>query len=134
LHKFISPTFTWARLILYSRQRGVSKYHLQTLETVVGPKRSLAAHLRLLSLPRIVALLLCVRPKRNSFTQKITLESTLETASFIASSFKSPFWRLKFGGGTKIFGKFVDHYGDDDDDNDGDNDDDNNNNNNVKDI
>jgi len=50
--------------MLYSRQRRVkyssrcsSKYHLRTLETVVGPKRSLAAHPRSLWLPWIVALL-----------------------------------------------------------------------------
>jgi len=49
---------------LYSRQRRVkyssrcsSKYHLRTQETVVGPKRFLAAHLSLLWLPWIVALL-----------------------------------------------------------------------------
>jgi len=45
------------RIVEYS-SRCSSKYHLHTLETVVGSKRSHAAHQRLLRLPWIVALLL----------------------------------------------------------------------------
>ena len=62
---FLCRFYLWFSYKFYSRQRIVSyssrcssKYHLRTLEKVVGPKRSLALHLRLLWLPWIVALLI----------------------------------------------------------------------------
>jgi len=52
--------FIWAFSIYYTvvseesnSSRCSSKYHLRTLEIVVGPKRSLAAHVRLVCLPWI---------------------------------------------------------------------------------